>query len=403
MKKINLLFAFTVLTTLFTLNSCNIEPLDPALSSQIDNGNPQLAVIVTRSVSDITASSVTTGGNITSDGGLSISSRGVVWSVNQNPTLSDNNTVDGSGVGSYTSSISGLVAGNTYYVRAYAINSSGVSYGNQVMFTTVVASNLPVLITTPVTNNIYPSAVSGGNISADGGSPVTARGVVWSTSSNPVLPSTRKTIDGSGMGSYVSTIQQLQIVPGSVIYLRAYATNANGTAYGNEVSFTAAVSQVDNSPALMTANINGIQYDNMKPFLYSITGNDVVVLNDGAPVGDTRYLKIQGDTSDNLGFLTEINLHIPNDKWVLGTYQLYETFDLSGPSYCQASLILPNVGGAPDYARVTGGSITITEFNLVTKRIKGTFNITYEKTGQSTVYEITNGTFNYGLDNSYFD
>ena len=59
-------------------------------------------------------------------------------------------------------------------------------------------------------------------------------------------------------------------------------------------------------------------------------------------------LKIQGDTSDVLESLFEINLHIPEDKWTPGTYALFETFDLSGPSYCQANLVLPYVGGFPD-------------------------------------------------------
>ena len=407
----NLLSIFVIITSL-TFISCENEPVDSSLLNQDNQEEPInsdiLPVLTTTSVTNITATTSTSGGAITSDGGSAITSRGVVWGTSPNPTLTNSKTINGIGIGNFTSTLSNLTMGSTYYIRAYATNSNGTAYGNQLSFTTTGSSlNLPILTTSPVTNNVFPGAVSGGNITSDGGSNVITRGVVWSTSSNPSLPSNNKTVNGSGIGSFISTIAQLQIVPGTLVYLRAYATNANGTSYGNQVTFTAAVSQVDNTPALMTANINGVQFNNMKPYLYSFTGSDVVVQNNGAPVGDPRYLKIQGDTSDNLGFLTEINLHIPNAKWVPGTYPLTETFDLGaggGSLLCQADLVLPYVGGFPNNSIVTGGSLTITEFNLTTKRIKGTFNISYQTiTTPGVTYQITNGTFNYGLDASYFN
>ncbi|MBO4740283.1 MAG: hypothetical protein J5605_01425, partial [Bacteroidales bacterium] len=84
----------------------------------------------------ITSTTATTGGNVTSDGGDSVTARGVCWSTSQNPTLSNSHTSNGSGTGSFTSSLTGLTAGTTYYVRAYAINSVDTAYGNQIMFTT---------------------------------------------------------------------------------------------------------------------------------------------------------------------------------------------------------------------------------------------------------------------------
>ena len=409
MNKIKSISAFLILFSVVLFFACTVEPYtgpitDPNNPVQV---NPSILPVLTTSTPiNVTTTTASSGGNISADGGNPITARGLVWSTNQNPTTADSKTVDGTGTGYFISSIVNLTTGLTYYVRAYATNANGTAYGNQVSFaTTTVASNVPVLTTTAVTNNVYPGAKSGGDITSDGGSPITARGVVWSTISNPALPSTRKTIDGTGMGVFTSVIANLQIVPGTVINLRAYATNANGTSYGNQVTFTAAVSQVDNSRALMTANIVGVQQNFMVPYLYNFTGNDVIVQNNGAPAGDTRYLWIQGDTSDNIGTLTEIDLHIPNDKWVVGTYPLTETYDLSGPSVCQANLVLPYVAGNPDFAtvRATGSSITVTEFNLTTKRIKGTFSITYQKGGSTTNYQITNGTFNYGLDDSYFN
>ena len=94
------------------------------------------ASVVTSSVSNVTTSSATCGGNVISDGGLEITVRGVCWSTSEHPTVSDNNTIDGSGLGSFTSNITGLTANTTYYVRAYATNANGTVYGEQKTFTT---------------------------------------------------------------------------------------------------------------------------------------------------------------------------------------------------------------------------------------------------------------------------
>ncbi len=94
-----------------------------------------LPTVSTSAVENVTTTTATCGGNVTSDGGANVTARGVCWSTNQNPTISDNHTTDGSGVGSFTSNISGLTAGNTYYVRAYATNSVGTAYGNEVSVT----------------------------------------------------------------------------------------------------------------------------------------------------------------------------------------------------------------------------------------------------------------------------
>lgn len=96
-----------------------------------------LPVLTTAAVSEITYNSATCGGNITDDGGASVTARGVVWSTSPNPTISQpTKTVDGSGNGSFTSSITGLEAMTKYYVRSYASNSVGTSYGKQLVFTT---------------------------------------------------------------------------------------------------------------------------------------------------------------------------------------------------------------------------------------------------------------------------
>lgn len=93
-------------------------------------------VVSTKLVTDITSMSAVSGGDVLSNGGDDIQARGVCWSVDELPTLNDNHTIDGIGEGSYISEMIGLVPNTTYYVRAYATNSQGTSYGEQRMFST---------------------------------------------------------------------------------------------------------------------------------------------------------------------------------------------------------------------------------------------------------------------------
>jgi hypothetical protein len=188
----------------------------------------------TSAISNITQISATSGGTITSDGGAAVTARGVCWSTTPNPTTSNNKTTDGSGIASFTSNLSSLTAGTTYYVRAYATNSAGTGYGIAVQFSTTGA-DLPILTTNAVTSITTNSAGCGGNVTSDGGSAVTSKGVCWSTISNPTI-SNNKTTDGSGTGTFISSLTSL--ARGTKYYIRAFATNSVGTAYGNEVTFT---------------------------------------------------------------------------------------------------------------------------------------------------------------------
>ena len=194
-----------------------------------------IAEITTKDVTDITSMTARCGGNIVDDGGADITARGVCWSTSQNPTITGSHTTDGSGTGSFTSNITGLNAGTTYYVRAYATNSEGTSYGSQKSFTTTQHYEPPTVTTNNVTGITETTAVCGGNVTADGGATVTARGVCWSTSQNPTI-SDSHTTDGSGTGSYTSNMTGLNA--GTTYYVRAYATNEKGTVYGEEKMFT---------------------------------------------------------------------------------------------------------------------------------------------------------------------
>ncbi len=191
------------------------------------------ATVTTTSGTSITANSLVVGGNITSDGGSPVTERGVCWGTTSNPITTSNKVPIGSGTGVFSTSVFGLSPSATYYFRAYAINSLGTAYGNEV--TATMLSALPTLTTTAVSAMTTTTATSGGNITYEGISSVTARGVCWSTSPNPTTANS-KTTDATGPGTFTSNLMGL--TPGTQYYVKAYATNSSGTAYGVQVNFT---------------------------------------------------------------------------------------------------------------------------------------------------------------------
>jgi hypothetical protein len=193
--------------------------------------------ITTNTIDSITNISARAGGNISLNGGTQVTSRGVVWSTSTNPSIAlTTKTNNGTGTGAFTSNITGLSAGTTYYVRAYATNSVGTAYGNERTFTTS-ALTAPTVTTTTADSITTTKARSGGNVISDGNSSIIARGVVWSTLPNPTVALTTKTTDGSGTGIFTSNITGL--TTNNTYYVRAYATNAIGTSYGLQDTFVA--------------------------------------------------------------------------------------------------------------------------------------------------------------------
>lgn len=224
------------------LKDGNDKKLENTVISIKAKGKVDMPSVLTYAISNISEKSALGGGNVTDDGGSEVTARGVCWNTSGNPTISDSKTTDVSGTGSFSSSLYGLTEGTTYYVRAYATNSKGTTYGNQVGFTTK-SSSYTTIATASVSNITANSATCGGTISSN--ETITTRGVCWNTTGNPTITDS-KTESGVGTGAFTTGLSGL--TANMTYYVRAYATTDKGTEYGNQLSFTT----TNNEPATGT-------------------------------------------------------------------------------------------------------------------------------------------------------
>ena len=227
---------------------------------------PVVPTLTTAAIIAITGNSAACGGNVTVAGGADVIARGICFGITTQPTIANTVTTDGKGIGAFVSALTGLKGNVTYYVRAYATNSAGTGYGPEVSFKTLV--DIPAVTTTAVTGVTKVAAISGGNVTYNGGGTITARGLVWSLTANPTLSNTK--IDGgTGMGAFVSPISGL--TSSTVYHVRAYATNSAGTAYGADVQFS---TLADITKLWVVGDYNGWDNsDNAKFILSTVTSN----------------------------------------------------------------------------------------------------------------------------------
>lgn len=193
----------------------------------------QKPTVSTTNVTNVTQTTATGGGNVTADGGASVTERGICWSISPNPNINDSHAYSGMDIGGFSVEMTGLTPGTTYYVRAYAKNSEEIGYGADVVFTTLSIGE-PSVTTSSVTNIEQTTAICGGNVTADGGSPITERGICWSMDANPTINDSH-TSSGAGLGQF--TIQMTGLIPNTTYHVRAYAKNAQKTSYGENVTF----------------------------------------------------------------------------------------------------------------------------------------------------------------------
>ncbi len=261
-----------------------------------------LASVTTGSVSNISFTSAMAGGTVVSDNGYPVSTRGICWATTPAPTTAGSKYTESGAVGSFTATITGLLPANLYYVRAFAVNDAGTSYGEEVQFTTLTTT-APVLTTKAITGVSSNIASSGGDITSDGGSPITAKGVCWNVNPGPTLAHF-KTQDGTGSASYNSTLTGLS--PLSTYYVRAYAINAIDTAYGNELSFTSTdlvYPPVSTVPIVATASSVLVNSSTASTGGYVSTDGGSPILGRGVVWGTTANPTLAGGnyTEDGTG------------------------------------------------------------------------------------------------------
>ncbi len=235
-----------------------------------------LPVVYTESISNITINSSNCSGRVAEDGNGNVSERGICWNTSENPTLENNlgfiNV--GSGLGSFTTELTNLNDGTVYYVRAYATNDEGTSYGDVLNFSTLDLS-LPIVSTLNISNITINSSLCAGSVTDDGNGLVTDKGICWGNTENPTLENNLGfTNEGSGLGSFTSELANLN--DGTLYYVKAYAKNQKGTAYGDALSFTTLVLSI---PTVHTSPVTNITQNS------AISGGNIIDDGNSTVVG----------------------------------------------------------------------------------------------------------------------
>ena len=231
---------------------------DIFLYNKNDGATPTIS---TSSVRDITSNSAICGGNITSDGGAEVTQRGLCWSTNENPNVSDSKISCGNGTGEFTGTMTDLSPNTRYFVRAFASNAIGTAYGEQREFMTSNGGGTtkPAVSTNPIANITSNSADCGGNVTSDGGATVTERGICWakaSVTNSPTLSNYSIQANGGGTGSFSCTMTGLS--SNTAYYVRAYAKNTVGVSYGDSIQFTTLSGGSHSAPSVITGNYSNL-------------------------------------------------------------------------------------------------------------------------------------------------
>jgi FlaG/FlaF family flagellin (archaellin) len=202
----------------------------------------ELATVTTGEATEITAISAVISGDVTNEGGTAVVSKGICYSkTSAEPVISDRLlSPEGSGSGSFTCTLIALSPDTKYYARAYATNIVGTSYGNTIEFTTskLIDGNAPTVTTGNVSSIGNYSANCGGEVTNDGGLTILAKGVCWSKdSSEPNISDLNLFKIDDSEGNSISCKME-PLLAGTKYYVRAFATNAKGTSYGETKEFT---------------------------------------------------------------------------------------------------------------------------------------------------------------------
>ena len=309
-----------------------------------------LAVIFLDSTNMFTTVSAMGYGQIINEGGGPVTERGFVWATNSSPTVNNGRVKSGSGIGNFNEKIIGFNANRYYHVKAYAVNNFGISYSNSLEVRTIFG--LPTLTTTPIFV-FSESASIRGIINDDGGRIISEKGFVWNTSPNPTISNNKK-IEATGSSNFIGEIKGLN--PNTTYFLRAYATNSFGTAYGNEVTITTSpeslkINDIDGniystvkigSQLWMSENLKTSRYKTGSPITYVIDNSEWSNLTSGG----WSYVAHDVKNNDQYG-------------------KLYNWFSIQGDSLCPSGWHIPTDDDWTILTNYLGGSLAAGEKLLV--------------------------------------
>ena len=283
----------------------------------------ELPVVETSEVTDITYTSAKVGGSVISDGGAEITELGICYSMTENPTIANSKIIVNDSLDSFIATLSRLQDGIKYYVRAYAKNKKGVSYGKNIVFETK-AYSLPEVVTCNPKIITYMSAIVGGIVVSDGGLDIIERGVCYSTMENPTIENS-KVIANKGLGSFSKVI--LDLKDDEIYYVRAYAINSKGVVYGEEFSFRT-LDFIDQKVSINTVVIcEGDWYDGFGFSIHNQIKSDTVL---------SREIK----TFDGYDSVVILNLEVEPIRYgmVFDTICFGGTYSWNGHSYVQSGI-----------------------------------------------------------------
>lgn len=191
--------------------------------------------LTTTTPTNITQHSATAGGSITAFGGNTIEERGICWGRQADPTRTQNHVKAEGSDDSFTAQLTELEENTTYHVRAYVITSTGATfYGQDVTFQTLYEVKMPTLSAVTATDVTYRTAKLTATVTSDGHGTLADAGFVYATTNAPTLADTK--VSCGAKTALTASLSNLQ--PETKYYVRAYATNEKGTAYGEETVFT---------------------------------------------------------------------------------------------------------------------------------------------------------------------
>ncbi|MHA8050332.1 hypothetical protein V7S79_04385 [Aquirufa sp. ROCK-SH2] len=268
-----------------------------------------LASISTDVPKNITTSTVEIFSTISNEGGGNVTERGFCLSLNANPTVSDNKLpVSSKGAGTFSLIVTSLKGNTKYFIRSYAINEKGIAYGSEQNFTTLDYSL--ATISTDVPKNITTSTVEMfSTISNEGGGTVSERGFCLSLYANPTIIDNKFPVSSKGAGTFSLVVTSLK--ENTKYYIRSYAINEKGVAYGNEHSFTTLNYEV---PTLKTEAPQNITFSSAEISLKLIQNGGLDILESGLVYGLSSLPTINDTKIKSTDVLNSSSILISNLK-----------------------------------------------------------------------------------------